>query len=44
MIHKYLAVSNLTDRKDLGGAVQNEKLTGRREQEIILDKKAGWLL
>ena len=41
------AASNLADRKELQGAVQNESLLqarGSRKKEVLLDKKADWLL
>lgn len=37
------AASNLEDRKELQGAVQNKRLIGRRDEnkEVILGKKVG---
>lgn len=40
------AASNLEDRKELQGAVQNKRLIGRRDEnkEVILGKKVSELL
>ena len=39
------AASNSAARKELPGAVENERLTGRsRNKEVILGKKQVWLL
>ena len=38
------AASNLADRKELRGAVQNLLAEGSRNKEVMLDTKAGWLI
>ena len=40
------AAANLADRKELPGAVQNERLLqaeGSKNKEVLLGKKVGWL-
>ena len=40
------AASSLTDRRELWGTVQNKRLSAEKsgEKEVILGKKAAWLL